>query len=422
MEKDINIRKFNMKLYPIYFVFGSDLLFYYGTRVLYLSEVKKISDANIVLLSTIFALISIIGIIFADVINIKKGNRKTLILGDCISALSIFVFIVGKGFVQIAIAQMLTAIGFAMKNISISPLLRESIPKTKYKDQIFSRIDRKGYFTFCVISALSILVSGFLYDINKYIPMILCFLCTIISLVTAIKFKDIRNDEKFDEKMNKSGQMLKEGFIHLVKSKRMKSLLLSLGFIWGIFTLYTTYQATLLKNMNMQATSICIIGTILEIIRGFGGRLENKYNLKYKNKSLTILAIILSLGFIIVGVGSLLKVQVVVQILIIISAFFIIEIMRGIYMVLYKRYVNNFSNAKILPTLYTMTNIFWNFIRVIITVIGSFMLTIIDIKKAFIIIGSIFMVFTVVIAIYMKKKLGLSKERYSKEDIKYDNS
>lgn len=333
-----------------------------------------------------------------------------------------FVFIVGKGFVQIAIAQMLTAIGFAMKNISISPLLRESIPKTKYKDQIFSSIDRKGYFSFCVVSALSILVSDFLYDINKHIPMILCFLCTIISLTIAIKFKDIKNDEKIDEKMNKSGQMLKEGFIHLVKSKRMKALLLSLGFIWGIFTLYETYQSTLLKNINMQATSICIIGTILQIIRGVGGRLENIYNLKYKNKSLTILAIIVSLGFIIAGLGSLLKVQFGVQILIIISAFFIIEIMRGIYMVLYKRYVNNFSNSKILPTLYTMTNIFWDFTRVIITVIGSFMLTIIDIKKAFIIVGSIFIVFTVVIAIYMKNKLGLSKERYSKEDVKYGNS
>ena len=80
MKEDASIRKFNMKLYPIYVIFGSDLLFFYGTRVLYLAQVKNISDANIVFLSTIFALISIIGIILADIINIKKGNRKTLII------------------------------------------------------------------------------------------------------------------------------------------------------------------------------------------------------------------------------------------------------------------------------------------------------------------------------------------------------
>ena len=88
-------------------------------------------------------------------------------------------------------------------------------------------------------------------------------------------------------------------------------------------------------------------------------------------------------------------------------------------MVLYKRYVNNFSNEKILPTLYTMTNIFWNFTRVIITLIGSFVLTIVDIKKAFIIIGGVSILCTIVIAIYMKGRIGLNKEEYSKDDLKY---
>lgn len=419
MKEDASIRKFNMKLYPIYVIFGSDLLFFYGTRVLYLAQVKNISDANIVFLSTLFALISIIGIILADIINIKKGNRKTLIIGDCIAILSIFIFILGKGFTQIAIAQMLTAVGFAMKNISIAPLLRESIPETKYKDQIFSKIDRKAYFSFCVVSALSLLVSGYLYDINKYIPMILCFICTVISLIISINFKTVENVKKSDKEIKKSLEMLKEGFSYLIKSKRLKALLISLGFIWGIFTLYGTYQSTLLKNMNMQATDICIIGTILDIIRGFGGRLENKYNQKYKNKSLTILSIIISLAFIIAGIGSLLNINFIMQILIIVLAFFMIEIIRGIYMVLYKRYVNNFSNEKILPTLYTMTNIFWNFTRVIITVIGSFVLTIVDIKKAFIIIGGVSILCTIVIAIYMKGRIGLNKEEYNKEDLKY---
>ena len=314
---------------------------------------------------------------------------------------------------------MLTAVGFAMKNISIAPLLRESIPETKYKDQIFSKIDRKAYFSFCVVSALALLVSGYLYDINKYIPMILCFICTVISLIISINFKTVENVKKSDKEIKKSVEMLKEGFSYLIKSKRLKALLISLGFIWGIFTLYVTYQSTLLKNMNMQATDICIIGTILDIIRGFGGRLENKYNQKYKNKSLTILSIIISLAFIIAGIGSLLNINFIMQILIIVLAFFIIEIIRGIYMVLYKRYVNNFSNEKILPTLYTMTNVFWNFTRVIITLIGSFVLTIVDIKKAFIIIGGVSILCTIVIAIYMKGRIGLNKEEYSKDDLKY---
>ena len=110
-----------------------------------------------------------------------------------------------------------------------------------------------------------------------------------------------------------------------------------------------------------------------------------------------------------------------IQILIVILAFLIIEIMRGIYMVLYKRYVNNFTNAKILPTIYTMTNIFWNLTRVVITAIGSFILTIVEIKIAFIVVGIIFVIFTILIGIYMKTRIGLNPDLYSKVDLKYDD-
>ena len=90
-------------------------------------------------------------------------------------------------------------------------------------------------------------------------------------------------------------------------------------------------------------------------------------------------------------------------------------------MVLYKKYDNNFSNVKILPTIYTMTNIYWNLERVIITAIGSFVLTIVDVKYGFIVMGVIFIVTTILISTYMKTRIGLKPEEYSKEDLKYSN-
>ena len=74
--KEAKARKTNMKLYPFYIIFGYDMLFYYGIKVLYFSQVKNISDASIVLLSTIFALTSIIFLIISTVINKKIGNKK----------------------------------------------------------------------------------------------------------------------------------------------------------------------------------------------------------------------------------------------------------------------------------------------------------------------------------------------------------
>lgn len=59
-EKRIaKIRKSNMKLFTVYQMIGLDFIFYYGIEVLFLSQVKGISDANIVLSSSIYAIFNI---------------------------------------------------------------------------------------------------------------------------------------------------------------------------------------------------------------------------------------------------------------------------------------------------------------------------------------------------------------------------
>ena len=140
-KEEAYLRKHNMKLYPLYVTLGSDLLFYYGVKILFFSQVKYLSDANIVFLSTVFALTSLISLVVANFVNGKIGNRKTLIIGDFINAISMLVLIVGNGFVQMAIAEMLNAIAFSLKNISTGPMLEESIPKSSKKSEIFSRIE-----------------------------------------------------------------------------------------------------------------------------------------------------------------------------------------------------------------------------------------------------------------------------------------
>lgn len=49
-----------MKLYPIYQMLGLHYMFYYGISVLFLSQVKGISDTNIVLANSIFVILSIV--------------------------------------------------------------------------------------------------------------------------------------------------------------------------------------------------------------------------------------------------------------------------------------------------------------------------------------------------------------------------
>lgn len=418
--KEAKLRKYNMRLYAIYTTVGFDLLFYYGIKVLYLSQVKHISDANIVFLSTIYALASIVSVVIATIVNNRTSNRKTLIVGDTFNVISVLMLIIGTDFSQMAIAEVLNAVAFAMKNISSGPMLEESIPKTDKKDKIFTFIDEKAYFKYCIISAISTVVAGYLYNINPYIPMFLCLLFTIISLIVAVRFVEINKKNKNrDASMIKAVKDLKEGFIYTIKSKRIRALLLSVGFLWGVFSLFIIYQTTLLKNMKVTAQYIGIIAMFLELARGYGGRWANQYNETYKNRTLTNISMVVATAFIIAGIGSSLNIPFAMQLVVVIIAFTVISILRGIYMVIYKKYVNNFSNVKILPTIYSMTNLYWNLSRIVITFIGSFVLTIVDIKFGMIVMGIVFIVLAFLIYTYMKTRVGLKPEEYNKEDLKY---
>lgn len=80
-EKQIaKIRKSNMKLYTIYQMIGLDFIFYYGIEVLFLSQAKGISDANIVLSSSIYAMSHIILQMPTMVIVNKIGKQKSILL------------------------------------------------------------------------------------------------------------------------------------------------------------------------------------------------------------------------------------------------------------------------------------------------------------------------------------------------------
>lgn len=73
-------RKMNMRVNPIYQTIGLDYVFYYGIAVLFLSQVKEISDSNIILANSIYAIFSIIMQIPMIVVVNKIGKRNSILL------------------------------------------------------------------------------------------------------------------------------------------------------------------------------------------------------------------------------------------------------------------------------------------------------------------------------------------------------
>lgn len=418
VTEDIKARKKNMKLYPTYLMLGFDLLFFYGVRVMFLTEVKGITSSQILLSATIYGLVMIAMQIPATLLASKIGYKNSCILGNIINIVWAIQILAFKTFKGLIVAQVFSGIAYGLKYVSESNLLTTSIPNapTYQRNEIFTRLDKKGFSRYCMISALSTILSGFLYDIHQYIPIILCLMCIIASTVVSFNFADIKNDNSkssFKEYISE----LKKGYKFITKSKRLRALLLMTGVIWGFIVLLDTYQLTLLQNIGATSVQIGFIFAGLELTKGLFSNSANEFNRKFKNRSLTNILMTFAVGFILSGGIALLKIDFYLKLIVIVSILLILGAANAIDQILAKKYINNFTNTKILPAIYSSKAICDNIFRTFMTLAGAAVLGFCPINVAMIAFGIIILLVTLALTIYSQDKLGLTPDEYTQKDI-----
>lgn len=426
-KKVAKIRKSNIKLYPIYKMIGLDWIFYYGVRVLFLTQIKNILPADIVLSGSFYAFCYILFQIPNTIILDKIGKKNAVVLGQFLNLVSMTIILFCPNFIWLLVAQAICAVGFGIKGIAESNLLNVSLPKTKRKGEIFSKIDGAGYSKFCFIGAISVLISGFLYATNPYIPILLCILANLLALIISMNFIDIEKEIDKKDKIDSKTEAkliineLKIGIKFIFQSKRLRTLLLILGILWGIIDTFATYQETLLKELQIPSYYIGFILAGFQMLVGIFATQSIKFNKRYKNHSLTYIGLLLTIGSIILGIGTMINIPFEILLMIITIVFILRAYAKGIYQVLKKRYMNNFSDSKILPKIYSVNGIMTNIGKMIIGIIASSILKVTTIYNSLMFLGVICTIIVILLAVYSKTRLGLKPEQYDKKDIIYGN-
>lgn len=410
-------KRFNRNLYPIYSSIGLDYMFYYGIKVLFLSQVKGISDSQIVLATSFFSLFAIVTQVPLTILIDKIGKRKGLILGNFINAFSMFLVIICPNFGFFILEEFFSSTATSIKSITEASILDLSIPKVNKSGEFYTKLKRNGYSKYCYMYALSTLLAGFLYDLNPYIPVVLCMGCCILATVLSHSFADIKETVEDKSPMEYLGD-LKKSFKFIFKSNRLRPLLVMLGLIWGLRNLFDTYQVILLKEINISAGVVGLILALFQLNRGTMSKFAGKLNTKFKNKTLTFMALMLTFSFVLTGVASILNLNVNIILIANLIAGIITSGVEGIYQILNSRYLNNFSNSKILPKIYAANTIMNNLLRMIVAFIGTLVLEKFNIKYTMVIIGMIFTAIVYLLFRYMKPKVGLKPDKYKTEDIK----
>ncbi len=126
---------------------------------------------------------------------------------------------------------------------------------------------------------------------------------------------------------------------------------------------------------------------------------------------------VVTISILISGIVGLLKVPYIVSLLIIIICFVIINVSKGMSLVLTTRYLGNFSDEKILTQIYAANAMMKNLLRAIIAFVGSYLLDATSTANAIMIVGISLGIISFILICYMKTRLGLKPEEYDKTEI-----
>lgn len=155
---------------------------------LFLTQVKNIKAADVVLKNTFNSIFRSIMQIPGNIIVEFLGRKNSLIFANILNCLYMVIIMISRNLVDLIFAEFIGAIAFSIKNIVEPSMLSESIPPSRYKRKIYSKINSEGSSGYYLYNAISKIIGGFLFMVNGYIPIVCSLLVLIFVVILSMCF------------------------------------------------------------------------------------------------------------------------------------------------------------------------------------------------------------------------------------------
>ena len=288
-----------IKIYPIFYGLTADLIFWIAINTLFLTTVKHLSASQINSIEAIAIGGGIIFQMFLIKIVRKIGNIKAVRLGTILLFLSITINTIATSYIALLIAELCYVIGFVFKNMDNVILIKNL--KYLNRSEEYIKLQTKGSTIYSIVTLVISLLSGFLFNINPYLPMVLCIIICFINILITFFIYEVPNKNN-EQIINNNKEAL---------SKIAILLILLYGFFYSMIAI-SQNNSKLFIQLNMQdfltldkvAIYMSIIIFVSRIFRLIGNLVFLKVYNKLKNKTIFLLEILLVSSFIILLIGD----------------------------------------------------------------------------------------------------------------------
>lgn len=342
MEQDIKKIKRSIKIYPIFASFTGDMIFFVPIDTLFLTLVKGLNASQITAMTMVALIICIISQ-KAILATVKKiGNVNSLRLGTILMLIAALVLTFGKSFALMLLYKSINEIAFMFLNMD-EIILKSNLNAVNRKDDYY-KIRNKSKIMYSIITLLTALVAGKLFNINQYLPMYLSIIVYILLVGLAFMYYEAKTNETKEIKENKKKVKITSVIFLVILSNAVFYSIIKMG--QNNSKLFMQYDFQKFLSIEMVTYYITTIVFISRIARLIGNIVFGKVYSKIKDKMSIVLTICLSMAFSLLIIGHYINVEFIYKVIIMSLGFFLILATRDSFQIYIEDVALSISNKE----------------------------------------------------------------------------
>ena len=301
--EEVNYKKLNrsINMYPIFYGLTADLIFWIAINTLFLTTVKHINASQI---NSIEAIGTAVGILFQLIlikIVRKIGNLNSVRLGTILLFFSVLLNMVSTKYIGFLLAELCYVIGFVFKHMD-NVILIKNLNYLNRSEEYIS-YQTKGSAIYSFVTLIISIISGFIFNINPYIPMIICLIICFNNILLTFYIYEVPINVK---KENINEQNITKKF-----DKNIILMIILYGLFYSMIScgqknskLFIQLDMQEILSLDKAAIYMSIFIFISRISRLTSNLIFMKIYNKFKEKMLFILEVCLIISFCCLLIGN----------------------------------------------------------------------------------------------------------------------
>lgn len=301
MEK-VNLNKLNrsIRIYPLFYGLTADLIFWIAINTLFLTTVKHLSASEI---NSIGAICTAVGIFFQFIllkIVRRIGNLNSVKLGVWLLFISVLLNTISSNYIGFLFAELCYVVGYVFKHMD-NVILIKNLKYLKIEDE-YIKYQTKGSTIYSSITLFISLISGFMFNINPYIPMVICLVICFINIILTNYIYEVPIEEAETTQDKKN--------IKLILNKKIILMIVLYGLFYAMVgcaqknsKLFIQFDLQSIYSTSIVAIYMSLFIFVSRISRLSSNLLFLKNYDRFKNKMLFILEILMVLAFAFLLIG-----------------------------------------------------------------------------------------------------------------------